>query len=263
MQPGAQPWLKVDLLQHDTGGNQVIKDIIRRRMQRHAGDNIEGTEQADEAGFTLVELMVVVLIIAILMAVAIPTYLGARSRAQHSAAVQDLVNAVTAAQTVYATNNSSYAPPASAPTSGCKSATFTCLLQNAEPSLQFTDGPTIHSDSNSISIGVGGGSSTNGTGAPQSIMMAAYDQSGKCDVVLEIANSDSSAINTLSGATSSGSSPTSAGAWYATFKPSNGTCDVASAGSGTSSSTSTTTDSTYSTTGLTLLTGWTQTPPAS
>jgi prepilin-type N-terminal cleavage/methylation domain-containing protein len=38
--------------------------------------------RSGEAGFTLIELMVVVLIIAILIAIAIPTFLGARSRAQ-------------------------------------------------------------------------------------------------------------------------------------------------------------------------------------
>lgn len=39
-------------------------------------------EDRAEGGFTLIELMVVVLIIAILIAIAIPTFLGARSRAQ-------------------------------------------------------------------------------------------------------------------------------------------------------------------------------------
>lgn len=49
----------------------------------------------DEHGFTLVELMVVVLIIAILIAIAIPSFLGARSRAQDRAAQASLRNALS------------------------------------------------------------------------------------------------------------------------------------------------------------------------
>lgn len=52
-------------------------------------------------GFTLVELMVVVLIIAILIAIAIPTFMGARTRAQDRAAQSDLRNALTAAKVYY------------------------------------------------------------------------------------------------------------------------------------------------------------------
>jgi type IV pilus assembly protein PilA len=55
----------------------------------------------DEEGFTLIELMVVVLIIAILIAIAIPTFLGARSRAQDRAAQSDLRNGLTAEKTYY------------------------------------------------------------------------------------------------------------------------------------------------------------------
>jgi type IV pilus assembly protein PilA len=55
----------------------------------------------DEQGFTLIELMVVVLIIAILIAIAIPTFLGARQRAQDRAAQSDLRNGLTAEKTVY------------------------------------------------------------------------------------------------------------------------------------------------------------------
>src|SRR5437868_905299 len=51
-----------------------------------------------EEGFTLIELMVVVLIIAILIAIAIPTFLGARTRAQDRAAQSSLRNALTAAK---------------------------------------------------------------------------------------------------------------------------------------------------------------------
>ena len=55
----------------------------------------------NDSGFTMVELMVVVLIIAILMAIAIPTYVGARRRAMNRAAQASLRIAVTAEMAYY------------------------------------------------------------------------------------------------------------------------------------------------------------------
>ncbi len=91
---------------------QTLKGLARRRRD-------------DEEGFTLIELMVVVLIIAILIAIAIPTFLGARARAQDRAAQSDLRNGLTAEKTVY-TDNQTYI-----------SDVTTTGLKGVEPSLKW------------------------------------------------------------------------------------------------------------------------------
>jgi type IV pilus assembly protein PilA len=52
-------------------------------------------------GFSLIELMVVVLIIAILIAIAIPQFTAARTRAQDRATQSDLRNGLTAEKAAY------------------------------------------------------------------------------------------------------------------------------------------------------------------
>src|SRR5437762_6986325 len=80
-------------------------------------------EGRTEEGFTLIELMVVVLIIAILLAIAIPSFLGARGKAQDRAAQSNVRNALTAEKTYY-TDNQVYTTD---PTS----------MQGIEPSLTY------------------------------------------------------------------------------------------------------------------------------
>jgi type IV pilus assembly protein PilA len=91
---------------------------LRRRLER------------DEEGFTLIELMVVVLIIAILLAIAIPTFLGARTRAQDRAAQSNLRNGLTGEKTYY-TDNQQYGTAVAG--------TAVTALQGIEPAIRWTD----------------------------------------------------------------------------------------------------------------------------
>lgn len=99
-------------------------NTLRRRMAK------------EEEGFTLIELMVVILIIAILMAIAIPTFLGAQERAQDRGAQSNLRNALTAAKTIATDNSGTF-------TSDGTTAITDVNMETAEPSLTYVDGDPV------------------------------------------------------------------------------------------------------------------------
>ena len=85
----------------------MLKSMLARVRETQMRE-FEG-EEAAEAGFTLIELMVVLLIIAILLAIAIPTFLGVANSAGDRAAQSNLTNALTEAKALYQ-NGATYAP---------------------------------------------------------------------------------------------------------------------------------------------------------
>lgn len=89
-----------------------------------------------EGGFTLIELLVVIIIIAILAAIAIPTFLGQRQKAQDAAAKSLVRNAMTALESQYI-DTKTYAV----------GATVTAAVTAIEPSITFTAADAAVADS--------------------------------------------------------------------------------------------------------------------
>lgn len=150
-------------------------EAIQRRLAARSDEEREG-------GFTLIELMVVVMIIAILVGIAIPAFLGARKRAQDTASKSNLRNALSTAQTVF-TDNQAYlavadvvGPPAVAG--------MVSTLGSEEPSLTFKANDAASAAAKEISVKTL--TSTGGTGLDE-IILSSKAASGKCFFLRHVA----------------------------------------------------------------------------
>ena len=126
-------------------------------LRTRLADRRKDARDRGEDGFTLIELMVVILIIAILIAIAIPTFLGARQKAQDRAAQSNLRNALTAAKTAYVDSQSYQSDVASG------------VYASIEPSLTFVSGTST-----------GQGQISVASSAADQIYLAAKSASGQC-----------------------------------------------------------------------------------
>ena len=134
----------------------MLERLIERRRQGH------------EEGFTLIELMVVVLIIAILIAIAIPTFLGARQRAQDRQAQSNLRNSFAAEKVVY-TDNQTFT-------------TNVATLSGIEPSLNYVAAANVTAAADAKAIYVVT-ANTDGT-----VVLGAKSKSGTCFYMMDSAN---------------------------------------------------------------------------
>ena len=129
----------------------------------HILKNRRDQARSTDDGFTLIELMVVVLIIAILLAIAIPTFLGAQNKAKDRSAQSSLRNGLTAAKTIY-TDSSDY----TAATAGA--------LALVEPSLTFVATGVESTDPKTVSV----------DGAANVFYVAAMSKTGTCFYIKDL-----------------------------------------------------------------------------
>ncbi|MGD0254898.1 MAG: type II secretion system protein [Acidimicrobiales bacterium] len=166
----------------------MLKSMLQHLCEARA-EELDG-EGAGEAGFTLIELMVVLLIIAILLAIAIPTFLGVTGSANDRAAQSNLTNAVTEASAIYQNNNQSFPLNAAVATYGSSAPEFTWAA--AAVSAQ-----------NNISVDA----STDG----QAVILGDYSSTKTCWYVLVSPNEPPSSSSLGSGL------PGTAGTYYTSF----------------------------------------------
>ncbi len=130
------------------------------------GQSAIGQERNGDDGFTLIELMLVVWIIAILIGIAIPAFLGSRRRAEDVASKSNLRNALGSAQTIF-TDHEAYLATGPMVTS----------LGADEPGLTFQDDATPSTADKQMSLAI---SASTGGGTLDTIVLATKSGSGTC-----------------------------------------------------------------------------------
>ncbi len=180
----------------------MVSSVISRLNDRRDA----AADLGEDAGFTLIELMVVLLILAILLAIAIPTFLGVTGGANDRAAQSNLNTALTATKTQATQAGQTY------------SGITTTLMDTAEPSINWNLNGTPIKTQGPVSFYV---DPTNGNG----IVLTSYSKSTQtCWYIVDnmaTVTPPTPAAGPYVTATSDGSAtsaPTNAGTFYSEVK---------------------------------------------
>jgi type IV pilus assembly protein PilA len=204
-------------------------DCLPRGEPKQLGDDTAVRVQDEstsymrsDAGFTLIELMVVLLIIAILLAIAIPTFLGVTNTAGDRAAQSNLTNALTEAKALYEVNQA-YSTNGAAYTPG--------QFTTQAPEFNWQTTTCSSTQNNCISYDVVSVSTANDA---QGVILAAYSaKTSTCWYVLDLEAVPLPAtgqIVTLAGGTTTDKNAmTTAGVYYGKSKTGATTCVASTA----------------------------------